>query len=132
MAIDYGEKRCGVAVTDPLQLIATSLSTQNTEHLESFLIQYCKSESVDKIVFGMPKHKDGNDTHLSNVIRSFSIQIQQKINHLSVDFINESFSSFEAKQKILESGVKKSKRRDKSLVDQLTAVILLQKYLNHI
>ncbi len=132
LGIDYGKKRTGIAVTDPLQIIVTGLDTVDTTELKKFIQQYFLNEDVEKVVLGLPIHKDGNYTYLKSDIDEFVKYLNSKHPSVKVDFIDESFTSVEAKDIIFRSGVKKSKRRDKKLVDKVSAVLILQKYLNHI
>lgn len=132
MGLDYGLKRIGIAVTDPLQIIVTSLITVETNDIFEFLKNYFKQELVEKIVIGMPVHKDGNFTHIKVNIDAFAKEFSDKWPHIAVDFGDEQFSSVQAKKIIFDSGVKKKTRQDKSLVDKVSAVIILQRYLKHI
>ena len=132
LGIDYGLKRCGVATTDPMQLIVTGLTTVETSSIFSFLENYFKDENVEKIVVGLPVHKDGNFTYLKYNIDLFTSLFSQKWPLVIVDYADEQFSSQRAKQIIMESGAKKKTRQDKSLVDKISAVIILQRYLKHI
>jgi len=132
MCIDYGLKRCGIATTDPLQIIVSGLDTVETQRLEEFLVDYIKRETVEKIVVGLPVHKDGNFTHIKPDIDRFVKRANQLWPEIKTDFADEQFSSFHAKNIILEMGVKKKKRQDKALTDKISAVVILQRYLNHI
>ncbi|KXK40950.1 MAG: Holliday junction resolvase RuvX [Saprospiraceae bacterium] len=132
IGIDYGMKRCGLSVTDPLQIIVSGLETVNTNELMPFLENYIKNETVDLIVIGLPIHKDGNFTYLKVSIDQFVASFSKKFPAIKIDFTDEQFSSVLAKQIILDSGVKKKKRQDKALVDKVSAVVILQKYLKHI
>ena len=132
LSIDYGRKRCGIAATDPLQIIVTAIDTAATHTLFDFLVKYMSEEEVEKIVFGKPTHADGNETFLMDDIRLFIKKLLKKYPEMEIDFQDESFTSFEAKNIIMLSGAKKKKRRDKALIDKISAVIILQKYLNHI
>ncbi len=132
IGIDYGMKRCGLSVTDPLQIIVSGLETVNTNELMPFLENYIKNETVDLIVIGLPIHKDGNFTYLKVSIDQFVASLSKKFPAIKIDFTDEQFSSVLAKQIILDSGAKKKKRQDKALVDKVSAVVILQKYLKHI
>ncbi len=132
LSIDYGRKRCGIAATDPLQIIVSPIDTVPTHTLLDFLINYMNEENVEKVVFGKSTHTDGNETFLMDDIRGFILKLEKKFPHLEIDFQDESFSSFEAKNIIRLSGAKKKKRQNKELVDRVSAVIILQKYLKHI
>lgn len=131
MCIDYGRKRCGVAVTDPLQIIATSLDTLPTTEIFDFVMKYASEEEVEKIILGYPTHSDGTETSLMNDIQAFCNRISKKV-EIPIDFQDESFTSAEAKEAIFLSGTKKKQRRNKALLDKVSAVIILQRYLGHI
>ncbi len=132
LSIDYGRKRCGIAATDPLQIIVTAIDTVATQVLFDYLVKYMSEEVVEKIVFGKPTHADGNETFLMDDIRLFIKKLLKKYPNMETDFQDESFTSVEAKHIIRLSGAKKKKRKDKALIDKISAVIILQKYLNHI
>lgn len=132
LCIDFGLKRCGIAVTDPYQIIVSGLDTIDTDKLIGFLEQYIRTENVEKVVVGLPVHKDGNFTHIKTDIDKFVAILKDKFSELTIDFGDEQFSSVHAKQIIIDSGVKKQKRRDKALVDKISAVVILQRYLKHI
>ncbi len=129
MSIDYGTKRVGVAVTDPLQIIANGLETVSTLEIFDFLKQYLESEEVEKIIVGMPYHLDGTPTKISQLIEDFIAKINKLYPSIKVVIQDERFTSSDAKKIILQSGAKKKKRRDKSLVDKISAVLILQEYL---
>ncbi|MDF1698146.1 MAG: Holliday junction resolvase RuvX [Saprospiraceae bacterium] len=131
IGLDFGIKKCGVAATDNLQLIVTPLDTIETKNIYLFFEKYMKEEDVQKLVVGLPKHKDGNFTYLKKDIDIFVSNIQKKYPDLEIDFEDEGFTSMEAKEIILRSGIRKSKRRDKTLVDRISAVLILQRYLGH-
>jgi len=132
LGIDYGGKKTGISTTDPLQIIVTGIGTVPTVDLFDYLVDYCDKEAVEKIVIGRPTHKDGKDTYLVPQIIAFRNRLQKKMPEMLFDFADETLSSVQARSIILQSGVKKSKRRDKTLVDKVSAVIILQRYLNHI
>lgn len=132
LAIDYGLKRCGIAVTDPLQIIATALDNVERENLCGFLVDYCKKNEVEKVIFGTARHADGSYTHLKKHIDESILELKAKLPNIVFDFQDEAFTSFEAKDIILNSGYKKKKRRDKAMVDKISAVLILQRYLKHI
>ena len=132
LGIDYGEKRTGLSATDPLQIIVNGLETVETKDLENFLSRYLIVEEVEKIVIGLPRHKDGNFTHLKPKIDALALYINTHFPSIIIDFEDESFTSSQSRDIIFQSGVKKSKRKDKSLVDKVSAVLILQKYLGHI
>lgn len=132
LAIDYGAKRCGLAVTDPFQIIVSGLDTVSTDVLPGYLEKYLSENQVEKLVIGLPVHKDGNFTYLKHRIDGFIKVFSARWPLIPVDFADESFSSVHAREAILMSGAKKSKRQDKSLLDKISAVIILQRYLKHI
>ena len=132
LAIDYGLKRTGIAVTDPLKIIANPLETVETHLLMKFLEQYFQREVVDCIVVGDPKNLDNTPAQISNAVNQFVIELQKKFPNIAMKRTDERFTSKIAKQTILASGVNKKTRRDKSLVDKISAVIILQSYLETI
>ncbi len=132
IGVDYGKKRTGLAVTDSLQIIVSALDTVETPKLMDYFETYISKEAVEKIVIGLPVHADGNFTDLKGDIDCFATCIKRKFPHIEIDFADEQFSSVYAKQIILESGIKKKKRQDKSLIDKISAVVILQRYLKHI
>ena len=132
LGIDYGKKRTGIAVTDPLQIIVSGLDTVETKQLIPYLKAYIQSEEVEKIVFGLPTHADGNYTYLKEDIDKTTAEVQKLFPHLSVQFQDEYLTSVEAKRAIFQSGAKKKKRRDKQLVDKVSAILILQRFLGHI
>jgi putative Holliday junction resolvase len=129
MAIDYGVKRTGIAVSDPLRIIATGLTTVNSGELMAFLKKYCSDEQVDKILVGIPINLDGSDTHGTAPARSALKKIREQFPSIAVEEIDERFSSKMAKQAMIEMDLSRKKRRDKKLVDEIAATILLQEYM---
>ena len=129
LAIDYGTKRTGIAITDELQLIASGLTTVPTKELLDFLKKYIKSETVNLILIGEPTQKDGTassvEVHIKEFIKSFS-EIFPKIEIKRVD---ERYTSKMAFQTMIDSGLKKKQRRNKALIDEISATIILQEYL---
>ena len=132
VCLDYGVKRCGLATTDPLQIIVSGLDTVETKNIFIFFKKYLIAESVEKLVIGMPVHKDGNFTYLKADIDKFSLEFSKIWPDISIDFADEQFSSVMAKQIIFDSGANKKKRQDKALVDKVSAIVILQRYLKHI
>ena len=132
LSIDYGTKRTGLAVTDPLQIIVTGLDTVPADRLLDFLQQYCAAEEVEKFVVGEPMHEDDNPTQIAHLVLGFTRKLNKLFPHIPVVMHDERFSSSDAKRIILESGAKKKKRQDKSLVDKISAVLILQDYLGHL
>ena len=132
MGIDYGEKRTGLAVTDPLQLIVNALDVVETENLLAYLKNYFSSEKVDKIIIGQPLHADGGLTNVENKIIVFIKQLKKEFPDLLIDRQDEYHTSEEAKRILYLSGTPKMKRREKGRIDKISAVLILQKYLGHI
>ncbi|MEM1327862.1 MAG: Holliday junction resolvase RuvX [Bacteroidota bacterium] len=132
LAVDYGTKRSGVAVTDILQITANGLAALPTAELLDFLDNYCRTEDVEEIVLGYPTHADGTPTFLVDAILKLKAELEKRFSDIPVILHDERFTSVEAKAVILKSGAKKKKRRDKSLVDKVSAVLILQDYLGHL
>ena len=129
LAIDYGSKRVGVAITDSLKIIAPGLSTVSTINIYSFLEEIIKKEKISHIVIGLPKNLDNSNTDSTYEISVFINKLKQLYANIVVDSIDERFTSLMAKKTLLSSGVNKKRRRDKALVDQVSATIILQSYL---
>ena len=129
LAIDYGLKRTGLAVTDPLKIIATGLATVESKHLISFLKDYLKTEHVELIIIGEPKNLDDTDTHATPLVRKIVGELEKNFASIAIEKVDERFTSKLASQAMIEMGLKKKKRRDKALVDEIAATILLQEYL---
>lgn len=129
LAVDYGTKRTGLAVTDPLQIIATGLDTVATTGLLDYLQDYLQREEVELIVVGEPMHLDGNPAQIMPEIVGFVRKLKKLFPDLQVVMQDERFSSEMAKEAIRRSGAKKKKRRDKALVDKMAATLILQEYL---
>lgn len=133
MGIDYGTKKTGIAVTDSLQIICSGLDTIPTLTLYDFIKKYLETEDVEKIVVGMPLHEDGNPAQIAHLVVGFIRKLRKLYPAIEVVEWDERGSSKAAKEVILMSGTKKSKRRDKSLVDKIAAALILQDYMeqNH-
>lgn len=129
LALDYGSKRTGVAVTDELQLIASGLTTVATSEVLAFLMKYCEKEKVALILVGEPKQKDGTHSDIEKEIRPFLEKLSKSLPGIPIERIDERFSSKMAFQSMLDSGLKKKKRQNKALIDEISATILLQDYL---
>lgn len=129
IGIDYGTKRVGIAVTDPLQIIANGLTTVPTKEIYTFLQNYMKEENVEGIVVGNPLHLDGNPAQINNLVQKFVNRLHKLFPSISINLQDERFTSVDAKRIILESGAKKKKRRDKSLIDKVSAVLILQDFM---
>jgi len=129
LAIDYGTKRIGLAVTDPLQIIANGLDTVLTPNIFDYLKKYLETEQVECFVVGEPKHLDGNPSQIAPQVEKFIKELQKLFPDIKIEREDERFTSEDAKLAILQSGVKKKKRRDKGLVDKVAATIILQDFM---
>lgn len=129
LGIDYGRKRVGIAVTDPLQLIATGLCTVSASEIEKFLKDYFAKESVERIVVGLPKQMDNTNSESMVYIKPFLARLAKLFPQMPVEAYDERFTSKLAQRAIIDAGVKKMDRRDKSLVDMVSATIILQSYM---
>lgn len=129
LAIDYGRRRCGIAVTDTLQLIAGGLTTVATHELMQFLQNYVATEQVDMIVVGLPKQLNGQPSESMKYITPFVNRLKKVMPHMSVTMYDERFTSTLALQAMIAGGMKKSDRRDKARVDAIAATIILTDYL---
>jgi RNAse H-fold protein YqgF len=129
LAIDYGLKRTGIAVTDPLQIIASGLTTIDSGQLIPFLKDYFAKEEVEKIIIGLPKNWDESDTHATPLVVKAIKQIRKHFPNMPLETVDERYTSKMAKDAMLEMGLKKMQRRNKALVDEIAATIMLQEYL---
>ena len=129
LAIDYGRKRTGIAVTDPMQIIANGLTTVPTHELMDFLLKYVAQEKVERIVVGHPKQMNNEDSENMKYIKPFVAQLKKKLPDTPVELVDERFTSVLAHQAMLDGGLKKKARQDKALVDEISATIILQSYL---
>ena len=131
LGIDYGTKRTGIAITDSMQIIASGLTTVATHTLDSFLSDIVISENIECFVVGHPKNLDGTNTDSTGHVNSFVKRLQKKYPEIPVHQIDERFTSKIAKQSILASGIKKKGRQNNALVDEVSATIILQNYLDY-
>lgn len=129
LAIDFGKKRTGIAVTDELQIIASGLTTVDTNNLITFLKDYITKEAVDLFVIGKPKQLNNTDSESEILISPFIEKISKAIPNIPILRIDERFTSKMAFQTMIDSGLKKKQRQNKSLVDEISATIILQSYL---
>jgi putative holliday junction resolvase len=129
LAIDYGGKRTGLAVTDPLQIIATGLTTIYSKELIPFLKKYVREEPVELIIIGLPKNWDESDTHGTPLVEAAIKKIQKEFPAIPLKTVDERYTSKMAKDAMLEMGMKKKDRRVKGNVDVIAATIILQEYL---
>ncbi|MEN8121245.1 MAG: Holliday junction resolvase RuvX [Bacteroidota bacterium] len=133
LAIDYGKKRTGIAVTDPLQIIASGLTTVDTINNLSFLKEYIKKEDVETIVIGYPfKMENSKTAHSVPLIDGFIKKLKKSFPDIPIVKEDEHFTSKMAVQAMIDGGVKKMKRRDKALVDKISASLILKSYLDRI
>ena len=131
LSIDYGLKRTGLAVTDPLQIIATGLTTVDSRELISFLKKYLSKEEVELIIIGEPKNMDDSDTHATPLVEDCIKDLQKNFPNIPIKKVDERFTSKMAFQAMIDMGMKKKQRRNKRLIDEIAATILLQEYLRN-
>jgi len=129
LAIDYGLKRTGIAVTDELQIIASGLTTVNTEELLPFLKEYISKENVELFIMGKPKQMNNSDSESESLIVPFLKKLEKQIPNIPIKRVDERFTSKMAFQTMIDGGLKKKQRRNKALVDEISATIILQSYL---
>ena len=129
LAIDFGLKRTGIAVTDPLKIIASALTTVPTHEVLDFLQKYCAEEEVDHFVLGLPLHMDGNPAQIAPQADAFAERLKKLFPEKEVTRQDERNTSNDAKKIILQSGIKKQKRKDKMLVDKIAAALVLEQYM---
>lgn len=129
LAIDYGKKRTGLAVTDPMQIIASGLTTVATTELMDFILNYVAQEKVERILVGHPKQMNNEDSENMKRIIPFVNLLKKKLPTIPVDLVDERFTSVLAHQAMLDGGLKKKARQNKALVDEISATIILQSYL---
>ena len=132
LSIDYGLKRTGLAVTDPLQIIATGLTTVESKQLIPFLKGYFAKEEVELIIIGEPKNWDDTDTHATALVERIIKQLEKNFPKIPIKKVDERYTSKMAKDAMLEMGLKKMQRRNKKLVDEIAATIMLQEYMRRI
>jgi putative Holliday junction resolvase len=132
LAIDYGQKRTGIAVTDPLKIIATGLTTVDTHKLFPFLTSYFQQEQVELILVGEPKNWDESDTHATPLVKKFIAKLKREFPKIPVQTVDERYTSKLAQQSMLEMGLKKKQRQNRALVDEIAATIMLQEHLQRI
>ena len=129
IAIDYGLKRTGLAVTDPLQIIATGLMTIESPKLIAFLKEYMRAEAVELILIGEPKNWDDSDTHATPLVKQIVARLQKEFPSIPLKMVDERYTSKMASRAMIDMGMKKKQRRNKALVDEIAATILLQEYM---
>jgi putative Holliday junction resolvase len=129
LAIDYGEKRTGIAVTDELQIIASGLTTVFTKDLLQFLKSYTSTEKVDLILIGEPKQMDYTPSESEALILPFIVKLKKQLPEIQIQRVDERFTSKIAFQTMIDSGLKKQQRKNKALIDEISATLILQNYL---
>ena len=129
LAIDYGKKRTGIAVTDILQIIANGLTTVPITELTDFLMDYIGKEPVERIIVGYPKQMNNEDSENMKRITPFVNMLRKRLPHIPVELVDERFTSVMAHQAMIDGGLKKKARQNKALVDEISATIILQSYL---
>lgn len=132
MAFDFGTKRLGIAVTDPLKIIATGLTTIHPKDVGDFLEKYLQTEQVECFIVGDPKQMDGSASQSAVHVKAFVNQLRKKFPEIPIVLVDERFTSKMASAAMLESGMKKSDRRNKALVDTIAATLILQTYMQMI
>lgn len=131
LAIDYGRKRCGLAVTDILQITPGGLATVRTHELIDYLKNYIAQEPVERFIIGLPMNLNGKESESMTYLRPFLKQLEKAIPNIPVTMVDERFTSTLAQRTIIEAGIGKQRRReDKGLVDEVSAVIILQTYMS--
>ena len=132
LAIDYGQKRTGIAVTDPLQMIANGLATIDTKELEKFIVDYVAKEDVSTIVMGKPTQMNGENSENMKRIEPFFNRLKKLFPDKEITYYDERFTSVLAHQAMLQSGISKKARQNKALVDKISATIILEDYMQSI
>ena len=132
LCIDYGRKRTGIAVTDPLQIIATGLTTVDSKELIPFLKKYFQQEQVELIVIGEPKNLDDSDTHATPLVKEAIKKLEKEFPQIPIKIVDERFTSKMARQAMIDMGMKKKDRQNKRTVDEIAATMMLQEYLQYI
>lgn len=129
LSIDYGKKRTGLAVTDPLQIIAGGLATVSTSELFAFLQDYVRRGTVERIVIGEPRQADGSPSENLERVKQFVNRWKRALPDIPIEFYDERFTSVLAHRAMLDGGLRKKARQNKALVDEISATILLQDYM---
>lgn len=129
IAIDFGLKRTGIAITDDLKIIATGLETVDSKKLMDYLIQLFQKEKIEKIVLGEPKRLDGTDAHITQNVYLLKEALEKQFQGIPVILHDERFTSKMALEAMIAGGMKKKKRQDKGMIDKISATIILQEYL---
>jgi putative Holliday junction resolvase len=131
MAIDYGRKRTGIAVTDNMQIIANGLETVHGSKVIDFITDYVSREKVEMIVIGLPKKMNNEPSDNMRFVVAFTNRLKKILPEMKVEFYDERFTSVMAHQAMIDGGLKKKKRQDKALVDEISAILILQSFLEN-
>jgi len=131
LAFDYGEKRTGLAITDELQIIASGLTTVATKKIFSFLTDYLKNETVELFIVGEPKQLNSKESESEQFIKPFIQKLKTTFPKIPIKRVDERFTSKMAFQSIIDSGLKKKQRQNKALIDEISATLILQTYLQN-
>lgn len=129
LAIDYGRKRVGIAVTDPMQIIANGLDTVATKDLIDYLVKYTQQEEVELFVVGYPKQMNNEDSESVKYLKPFLGLLKNKFPNIPIELVDERFTSKMAFQSMIDGGLKKKQRQDKAMIDKVSATIILQSYM---
>ncbi|MGB0934225.1 MAG: Holliday junction resolvase RuvX [Lishizhenia sp.] len=132
LALDFGLKRTGIAITDELNIIATGLKTVDSRDLMQFLIEVIPLKNVNTIVLGEPKRLNMEDSHITENVRMLKKALEKQFPLLKVEMVDERFTSKMAAQSLIDSGVSKKKRKEKGLIDEVSATLILQSYMSQI
>lgn len=132
LAIDFGLKRTGLAITDENKIIASGLTTVDSREMMNFIVQLTKKETIDTIVLGEPKRLNNEDSHITANVRLLKEALEKQFPQIPVKLIDERFTSKMAFQTMIDGGLSKKKRRNKELIDEISATIILQSYLSSI
>ncbi len=130
LGLDYGTKRVGVAETDDLQIIASPLTTIHISNIIDFILEYQKKHNLEAVIIGEPKNLDTSETHSTKKVQEFVTHLKRKIPNLNIELIDERFTSKIAANSMIRGGVKKKKRREKGVLDKVSASIILQSFLD--
>lgn len=130
LAIDYGQKRTGIAITDEMQLIASGLTTIPSETAITFLKEYFGKEKVERVLIGEPKQMNGEPSESTEIIEKFVVLFTNAFPEMKIERVDERFTSKMAFQTMIDSGLKKKQRQNKALIDEISATIMLQDYLS--
>lgn len=130
IAIDFGLKRTGIAISDEANIIASGLTTVESKNLMSFLEKLIPEKNIDTIVLGLPKRLNNEDSHVTENVRLLKEALDKKFPNCTIELLDERFTSKMAFQTMIDSGLKKKARQNKALVDEISATILLQDYMN--